>query len=241
MYTAVYYADTEPFRDDALFAEALSCLPPQRLDKTARLRSVPDKALSLGAGLLLMKAIRSLLPEGRDLSEQLITGKLCFSYGEHGKPYLPGVSDFHFNISHSGSIAALAVSDREIGCDLERIRLADLRIARHFFSEKENELLDAAASKEEQNALFYRLWTLRESFLKVTGKGLSLSMRDFAIVLEEGQAKPDAVRVLRCADDQEYYYAEPSIAPGYCFALCRAGEYCKPSVHPVDFRADCTL
>lgn len=247
MYIAIYYADTAPLQEEPLFSKALARVPAQRREKIGRCRFVSDKALSLGAGLLLMETLRDLVPGGGRIEAELLAGRRSISYGEQGKPYLPGVPDFHFSITHSGRIAALAVSDAEIGCDLEQIRTPDLLVARRLFSEEEKERLTAAGTKEEQEDLFFRLWTLRESFLKVTGKGLRLSMRDFAISLENGSESDSesssTVRVLDTSGELQevgrpaFSFAEPVLVPGYRFALCRAGASCTPSVREVDFSA----
>ena len=55
---------------------------------------------------------------------------------EDGKPFLPGLPDIHFNLSHSGDYIACAFSDQEVGLDLQehsRPHTSIVRIAKRFF------------------------------------------------------------------------------------------------------------
>jgi 4'-phosphopantetheinyl transferase len=112
-----------------------------------------------------------------------------FRYGAHGKPQLAG-SLLHFNISHSGAVAVIALAHVEVGVDVElpRPRRTDA-IARRFYAPGEIERLFAIEDAAARADAFFRLWTCKEAFLKVTGEGLSRSTRSYEIA-------PDRSRVL---------------------------------------------
>lgn len=80
------------------------------------------------------------------------------------------------SISHHLDRVAVAVSASTdgLGIDLERPRagLDSARIAARWFSADEQALL-AQAETEQMSALFYRLWTLKEAWVKATGRGLA--------------------------------------------------------------------
>ena len=105
----------------------------------------------------------------------LPSASLEFAKKEQGKPYLINVpSPIYFNLSHSGNVAALAVSAAgEIGVDIETIRPRNfLAIAeRYFHADELTQLLALPEAKRE--ALFFQLWTLKEAFFKATGGGIS--------------------------------------------------------------------
>jgi len=107
-----------------------------------------------------------------------------FAYGAHGKPRLAG-SDLLFNISHSGALAVIALAGVEVGVDVElpRPRRSDA-IARRFYAPGENERLFAEEDAARRADAFFRLWTCKEAFLKVTGEGLSRSTRSYEIALD---------------------------------------------------------
>ena len=101
---------------------------------------------------------------------------LKFSYGQNGKPYLQDYS-FYFNLSHSGEYVFCAISDREVGVDIQQFRPVDVvRLTRRFFSKEEQKALERCLDREEQRKLFYRLWTRKEAYGKLTGEGIAASM-----------------------------------------------------------------
>ncbi|MDO4978862.1 MAG: 4'-phosphopantetheinyl transferase superfamily protein [Candidatus Saccharibacteria bacterium] len=84
---------------------------------------------------------------------------------EYGKPYLKGNPVF-FSISHSGPYTICAISDQEIGIDLEENVIRD-RIVDRFFTTKEQD------SVKNNPDSFAEIWTLKEAYSKYLGTGLS--------------------------------------------------------------------
>ncbi len=98
--------------------------------------------------------------------------------GEDGKPYIVN-SDICFNISHSESEVMCVCGDENVGCDIQRIKPYNEKVARRFFTVNEYELLE---KNENKAYAFTVLWTLKESALKYSGEGLSggLDRYDFS-------------------------------------------------------------
>lgn len=96
---------------------------------------------------------------------------------EHGKPYLPDYPGIHFNLSHSGNRVMCIVSDQEVGCDVEKIEERLISQVIRCFAESEQEI----AKQSPEN--FFRIWTLKESILKLSGMGLGIELRSFAVSL----------------------------------------------------------
>ena len=95
--------------------------------------------------------------------------------GPFGKPYIPSLSGFHFSYSDSGRQAVLAVSDEEIGADIQKItgiRKIDALAARYFPPQDASRLL-SETDPDKKTSLFVRLWTIREAYLKYTGDGFT--------------------------------------------------------------------
>lgn len=109
---------------------------------------------------------------------------LEFAYGPCGKPGLAGPwAEWKFNLTHSGSIALMAVSPQaEVGVDVECHRpLADLAaLADLCLSERERHSWRLLADAQKQ-AEFYRIWTFKESLLKASGEGLQVDLRSLEI------------------------------------------------------------
>lgn len=109
-------------------------------------------------------------------------GGLRFAYGDQGKPSIEGHS-LHFNLSHSGDSAALAVSTtREVGLDIEEMRPAQdlLEVARNFFAPTEVDAI-AALPEPQRPQAFYRCWTRKEAYIKARGEGLAIPLDSFTV------------------------------------------------------------
>lgn len=108
-----------------------------------------------------------------------------FEFGAQGKPKVSGAPGLHFNISHCDGLVACAVSHAvEIGIDVECLqRVAPLELAASHFARAEHALL-MGMSDQQRPLGFFRLWTLKEVYIKATGLGLAQTLRDFAIAFD---------------------------------------------------------
>ena len=97
--------------------------------------------------------------------------------GEHGQLSLVG-DPRHISLSHSGPVTVLAVSDRPVGVDLERVTEERPHIADRFFPESFRRELDAASASDRPE-VFFRLWTRLEAALKRDGRGLTAPRPEF--------------------------------------------------------------
>jgi 4'-phosphopantetheinyl transferase len=133
--------------------------------------------------------INSLLNDTQQLSlwaKQLLsyhTGlPLDIDYSSKGKPFLKTRPDIQFSISHTSDYVAVALSDNEIGIDIEHLRLGKHHIARRFFTDEENNYLSRLPLSDFDVA-FTKLWTLKEAYAKCTGTGISGSFNSTTIDL----------------------------------------------------------
>lgn len=207
-----YAASVSQLCDEALFRKAYQKMPKERQEKIDRLHLEKDRRLSLGAFLLLMWGMRQ---RGKK--------EIWIKYGKEGKPYIEGEENLYFNLSHSKEYAACVLSEQEVGCDVERISECRLRLAKRFFSASEYEMLLRGKTEEEKKILFYRFWTLKESFVKAVGKGLYLPLDSFSVLL------PDDGKICVRAEKgsligNRYYFQEFSDISGYRCAICGLDE-----------------
>ena len=118
-----------------------------------------------------------------------------FSKAQAGKPYFASLPNWHFNISHTKRWVAIAISDQEVGIDVEGIRSYKKEVAKRFFSSAEYLYLETV-SLDKQDEIFTRLWTLKECYVKYTGTGISNNFSNFAISIKnevidiEGNEEP---------------------------------------------------
>ena len=152
----VYVLDIAPLRGRE--REALALLSDERREKALRIRREDARRRSISAGLLLREA--GIAPP--------------FSYGGHGKPYIPGGP--HFSLSHSGELCALAVCETSVGLDAEKIAPVRRAAARALTGE-ERDFMEVDPERR-----FAYLWTRKEAVLKCTGAGLSQPMNAFSVL-----------------------------------------------------------
>ena len=105
--------------------------------------------------------------------------------GEKGKPFIVGVENVFFNISHSGDYVVCAVSDREIGIDIEKRAKARMEVAGRFFHGEEVAQLKML-EEDKQDQLFFNYWSVKESFLKYIGTGLARTLNSFIVSFSGG-------------------------------------------------------
>lgn len=88
------------------------------------------------------------------------------AYAESGKPFFPAWPEVHFSISHTGGLALCAFGEMEVGADVERPRRLYPGLEKRILSPEEAEQFD-----------FFQVWTLRESYYKLSGRGGPTSPR----------------------------------------------------------------
>ena len=159
--------------DDESFERLLKCVKEYRREKIDKLSLKKSKYLSLAVELLIRKACEDF---GISYLDEEIT------FNENGKPSFKN-SSYHFNTSHSGNYALCVISDVEVGCDIEEIKEYKEKIADRYFASKEKQYLEVSPNKDE---LFYRFWTLKESYMKCIGKGFTKPMNSFELETRGG-------------------------------------------------------
>jgi 4'-phosphopantetheinyl transferase len=111
-----------------------------------------------------------------------------FRIAEGGKPIVDpdqAPSNLHFSLTHTRGLAACAVGrSGALGIDAEAWREpAPIELVERYFAPAEARLV-ASRAPEERPTAFYRLWTLKEAYLKATGQGLVAALDGFAFSLD---------------------------------------------------------
>ena len=124
---------------------------------------------------------------------------LKLTLNPHGKPYLhPEIFLNHrlfFSLSHCGDHSAVAIShDFELGVDLENTSARDFnsctKLADRFFSLQEREQLESFHREPvKYQQLFFRIWTLKEAYLKARGTGINIALADISFYLNNDRIK----------------------------------------------------
>lgn len=187
----IWHADLES-QPTAQSLEPL--LSPDELERARRFRFAEHRRRFIIARGCLRQLLGAYL--------QSDAHELVFSYSAEGKPSLDvrHRTDLHFNVSHSGEIAAYGFTfGRNIGIDVELIRYdVDVdEIPKRFFSCAEQKWMSSLQGEAKYRG-FFHCWTRKEAYVKAVGTGLSLPLRDFDVSLMPGQpakllaTRPDA-------------------------------------------------
>ena len=153
--------------------ELLIMLDDERKKKVERIRHEKEKIRSLYAGLLLRYVF---IHEGHDVKEWTDIRVL---QEEHGKPYLKGIDDFHYSLSHSGNWIVCAVDKRPLGVDIQQMNPWKMNIAERFYAESEYGKLVSIENEAERTGQFYCMWAAKESFAKLTGNGIGSGISQY--------------------------------------------------------------
>ncbi|MDE6791170.1 MAG: 4'-phosphopantetheinyl transferase superfamily protein [Clostridia bacterium] len=201
------------FDDGERYEKYLALADGARREKIKKLSVREKRNQSLAAGVIVLLALQRL---GYD-------GGVQIENGEHGKPRLVQPEGLSFNISHSGEWTVAAFSDCEVGVDIEKIKPVDTRLADRYFAAEEREAL---AQSDGAQDLFFRFWTVKESYLKALGTGLSRPLNSFTVRLSESGVSIDDPLV-----SKKWYAVEINAFKGYKIACCT--EEAQPLPDPV--------
>ncbi len=144
---------------------ALAEISEQRRKQALSFKFEQGQRTCVLAYLLLKKALRE---------EYGIAENPLFEYGPHGKPFIVGHPEIHFNLSHCREAVACAVSSRPVGIDVESVRQYKEDIVHYAMNDEEQQLIAAA---ERPDVAFIRLWTMKEARLKLTGEGITVDLK----------------------------------------------------------------
>jgi len=192
--------------DDYMCKSLLSQVSSTKRERLLRFYNWEDLQRGLLGELLIRKALIEKM--------NLRNNEIYFSENDFGKPYCEFLNNFHFNISHSGSWVVCAVNSNPIGIDVEKISQIDLDISKNYFSKKEHEDLLRSNNPIEY---FFTLWSLKESYIKFIGKGLSHPLDSFSIVFSSNSKINIEIdnRIL-----ENTFFKQYNIDSGYKMAVC---------------------
>lgn len=142
-------------------AAALKNVSHARKAKAMRLMDEDARRRCLGVGLLL----------------EAVCGRDDYAVGQNGKPYFVDGA-VHFSLAHCKEHVLCAVSDVPVGADIELPRSDSVRLAERFFAPDELRAVSVSPAPDEE---FCRLWTMKESYIKLRDLRLA-DMAGFSVI-----------------------------------------------------------
>ena len=188
--------NSEPFFEGSLVEICILSYAPYSVSEK---HSLKHELMPFFSKTRLEKIGRLMLnPQDSSLSEKHISAleqsaaaelAICAAMKNSGRPFAPSdyaykesgqptIQNGHISISHTEGYAACAIAREPVGIDVEREHTFSKAAAKRILSPQE-ELLRESAHADE---LLSRVWTVKESFLKMTGEGIPGGMRTLELI-----------------------------------------------------------
>lgn len=177
----IWLAWTDEIRDPPLLADYRAVLSDQERERCDRFHFERDRHVYLVAHAL----VRSSLSRYADVAPE----DWAFDHNRYGRPEVKAgltAVPLRFNLSHTHGLVACAVtSKRDVGVDVEWLdrRGETVALADRFFAPAEVRALRRVAPPLQLER-FFTYWTLKESYIKARGMGLSLALDRFSFAVE---------------------------------------------------------
>lgn len=204
--------------DEGLLAEYRGILSDDERQQETRFRFQRDRRRYLVTRALLRTVLSRYAPVAPEDWD--------FRANAYGRPHAVNQeaqnSQLTFNLSHTNHLIALGVAhDRMIGVDTENCRLerVSLDMANRFFAAEEVANL-RALPEECQRERFYEFWTLKESYIKARGLGLSIPLDSFCFDLSRQHRISLSTRSDQRDSPVNWQFWQYRLAPDYLVAVC---------------------
>ncbi|MBQ7839289.1 MAG: 4'-phosphopantetheinyl transferase superfamily protein [Lachnospiraceae bacterium] len=198
----IYLADVRPLYEETLQRKVYEKLPEVRQKKADACKMLSARAASLAVGFLAEYAVRQ---------EELSYEEIFYEAGGRPVvKRRKGQQPLYISLSHSGDYAVCALCRQPVGVDIQQGKKIRTGMLRHFMTPKEaaefcryyeidskSYLLDDVREKNapcsdgiqpergflsrEATEAFFRDWTAKESYMKLTGKGMSLGFSNLTV------------------------------------------------------------
>ncbi len=168
----IYHCDISEISDEEFNNIYLLSDESRRL-KADKIKDATKRKLSILAEDLVKNAISQKINKKKS--------EIHLSLRNNGKPYIENI-DIEFSISHSGNVVLCAISDKPVGIDIEKRRDININIAKRLFTVEEQKYI--FCNNDFLNERFFELWTRKEAYAKMIGKGVSHFSR-FSVIGNE--------------------------------------------------------
>lgn len=198
-------------KEDILF-DKMSLLSLEEKERIDRFRFKEDRLLSF-LGKAILKCFSKeytnysdgeiVVLEDYDFINKDRMRDIPITTNEFGKPFVKD-DNLYFNISHSGEYAVCAIGDEEMGVDIQKKKEIKYEFARRYYHDKDLEHIDRS---EDSLTEIIRVWAIKESYVKLKGKGMAYGMNKFYCDFENGLIMENEKRVanyIKVMENEEY-------------------------------------
>ena len=153
------FTETETFTELDL-AGLWPLLSDQRAKRVDKYRYFKDRKLSALAYILLRYAL---------IEEKGLDEKVEFEFGPYGKPFIKGMPELQFSLSHSTMGIACGLANSPIGVDIADVDSRNLDCIKSAMHPSEQKAIN---NSQDKARTFARFWSMKESYLKFIGTGI---------------------------------------------------------------------
>ncbi|GBN57605.1 L-aminoadipate-semialdehyde dehydrogenase-phosphopantetheinyl transferase [Araneus ventricosus] len=203
---------------------AVQCVQKDECERCYRFAFVQDCKTSMVGQLLMRKVVNECLGLPYDA--------ILFSRSSSGKPFLEKCDGFDFNVSHHGDFCVLAAEhNSRVGVDVMKVEHRGKRSVTEFFSlmqrqfsSHEWDFIAQPGLEKEQLRRFFRLWCLKESYVKAIGTGIvvdlqSLSFKCPTPILHQGVITEDTKLYENGNLRSQWKFEETFLDGNHCVAV----------------------
>jgi 4'-phosphopantetheinyl transferase len=211
----VRFARPTSLEDEGCYFETLSILSDDEIRRAERYHFEPDRWLFVASRALVRQT----------LSQHANVGPAAWRLDtdSYGRPYCVFPAEgrmLKFSVSHTeGLVMCAVVFNRDVGADVERLRECPLDIVDSCFAPVEAQSIRERSGNERAER-FFAYWTLKESYIKARGLGLSIPLDKFAFHLSDD--RPPRLEIDPVLDDQAsgWRFCSLQPTPTHRAALC---------------------
>lgn len=202
----VYGIKIDRNMEQITFSALLENVSEEKKERIGKYRKYEDKIRCMLGDLVVRYVLHS--------EYKLRMQNIEFICNDYGKPMLKLHDNIHFSISHSGEWVICAFDDAPIGIDVEVIGNSDYGIVKRYFHKNELEEFNKK-DESDKTSFFYTLWTAKESYIKMVGKGMSIPLNSFSAL--------DGIVTLENSTDninEKSYFKSFSLDDNHMAAVC---------------------
>ncbi|XP_020711561.2 L-aminoadipate-semialdehyde dehydrogenase-phosphopantetheinyl transferase [Athalia rosae] len=228
---------------EAEFARSISCIQVEEKERIGRFVFKKDARASLVGRLL----IRKFLNEYGGIPYD----KIELSRDEKGRPNLKGGNkSLNFNVSHQGNYTVFAGEVRNnllLGVDVMKLEYSGgknlseyFRIMSKIFSPSEWVTIrgNESMSESDKVAMFCRHWSLKESYTKAVGEGITIDLSRIVFKVNSDLVAGSLIKDTELYVDgikQSWLFEESLIDSNHCVAVALQENKCAPKSDNIKF------
>ncbi len=163
----IYQLYTTDLLQSNVYQRAWERLSETEQRRVSEIQTKKQRLLSLGARILLQYALAK---------ENIL--QYALEIGTHGKPFLKNRT-LEFNLSHSQTSVVCVIAEEAVGIDIEEKTRTAPKQYEKIISKEEKQFLQES---DHLDMDFLRIWTMKESFVKMQGERIFEKPKDIAMV-----------------------------------------------------------